>query len=152
LQKDSSSPWAEEARKNLARLGDARTRFETDEKALEERVLSDFLEAFRRRDDARARRIHDETKGLLRSPAVAQQLSRRYLAARLGGGEAAARESLDALAFVGDFERERHSEFFFLSWPTSTRARARANSNGSRARETSSTRASASCSTAAATS
>lgn len=113
LQKDSSSPWAEEARKNLARLGDARTRFETDEKALEEKVLRDFLDAYRRRDDARTRKIHNETKGFLRSPAVAQQLSRRYIASRLGGDDAAARESLDALAFVGDFERERHSEFFF---------------------------------------
>lgn len=146
LQKDSSSPWAEEARKNLARLDDAR--FKTDEKVLEKRVLQDFLEAFRRGDRESARRIHDETKGLLRSPAVAQQLSRRYLAARLGGDETAAKESLDALAFVGDFERSRHSEFFFMNSRTSTRARPRASSNGSRAPWNSSTRGSASCSTA----
>ena len=152
LRKDSSSPWAEEARKNLARLGDARTRFETDEKALEAKVLRDFLDAYRRRDEERARKIHDETKGILRSPAVAQQLSRRYLASRLGGDEAAAKESLDALAFVGDFERARHSDFFFLNSRTSTRARRRASSNDSCAPETSSTRASDSCSTAAVTS
>lgn len=147
LQKDSSSPWAEEARKNLARLDDARARFKTDEKALEQRVLQDFLEAFRRGDRESARGIHDETKGLLRSPAVAQQLSRRYLSARLIGGEGAAKESLDALAFVGDFERSRHSEFFFLSLQTSTRTRPTTSSNGSRAHENSSTRGSASCST-----
>lgn len=152
LRKDSSSPWAEEARRKLARLDDSQARFETDEKALEERVLRDFLDAYRRGDRERARRIHDETKGLLRSPAVAQQLSRRYLSARLGGDEAAAKESLDALAFVGDFERSRHSEFFFLSSQTSTRARARTSSKDSFAPETSSTRASGSCSTAAATS
>ena len=152
LQKDSSSPWAEEARRNLARIDDSRVRFETDEKALAEKVLRDFLDAYRRRDRERARRIHDETKGMLRSPAVAQQLTRRYLSARTGGDEAAAKESLDALAFVGDSERERHSEFFFLNSQTSTRARARTSSNRSCAPETSSTRASDSCSTAAATS
>ena len=105
LEKDSSSPWAEEARKNLARLDDARVRFKTDEKILEEETLRDFLEAYRARDDARARAIHDATKGLLRGPAVAQQLSLRYLSARLGGDDAAAKESLAALTFVGAFER-----------------------------------------------
>lgn len=152
LQKDSSSPWAEEARKNLARLDDASARFKSGEKALEERVLRDFLEAFRQRDDARAQRIHDEAKGLLRSPAVAQQLSRRYIAARLGGDEAAAKESLDALAFVGDYELARHSEFFFLNSQTSTRERTQTSSDGSRAPQNSSTRGSASCSTTGRTS
>jgi len=122
LQKDSSSQWAEEARRNLSRLDDSRARSEADEGALAERVLRDFLEAFRRRDREGARRIHDETKGLLRSPAVAQQLSRRQLSARLGGDATAAKESLEALAFLGDLERERHSEFFFLNSRTSTRA------------------------------
>lgn len=117
LQKDPSSPWAEEARRNLARLGDEQTRFKSDGQ-----VLEDFLAAYRGRDDARARRIHDETKGSLKGVAVPLQLSRRYLLARRDGDEAAARESLDALAYVGEFERARHSEFFFLSWPPSTRA------------------------------
>lgn len=115
LQKDSSSQWADEARRNLARLDDARARLKTDEKVLNEEVLRDFLEAYRARDEARALKIHDETKGLLRGAAVPLQLSRRYLSAKLGGDEAAARESLEALAFVGGFERERRSEFFFLS-------------------------------------
>ncbi|HVF44520.1 MAG TPA: hypothetical protein VM936_15960 [Pyrinomonadaceae bacterium] len=152
LQKDSSSQWAEEARKNLARLDDSRVRFETDERALEERVLRDFLDAYRRRDAVSAQRIHDETKGMLRSPAVAQQLTRRHLSARAGGDGAAAKESLEALAFVGDYERERHSEFFFLSSRTSTRASRRASSKDSCAPETSSTPGCASCSTAAAAS
>ncbi|HVF45809.1 MAG TPA: tetratricopeptide repeat protein [Pyrinomonadaceae bacterium] len=152
LRKDSSSPWAEEARRNLARLDDSHVRFENDERALGEKVLADFLEAYRGRDAERARRIHDETKGLLRSPAVAQQLTRRHLSARLGGDDAAAKESLDALAFVGDSERERHSDFFFLNSRTSTRERPPTSSNRSRAPENSSTRASASCSTPAATS
>jgi tetratricopeptide (TPR) repeat protein len=120
LQKDSSSPWADEARRNLARVEDGRTSFRTDEQ-----VLRDFLAAFRDHDDARAQKIHNETKGLLKGAALPLQLSRRHLAAARRGDEAEAKESLDAMAFIGDFERSRHSEFFFLSWPGSTRTPAR---------------------------
>jgi Flp pilus assembly protein TadD len=110
LQKDSASQWAEEARKNLARLGTEQTRFRTDEQ-----VLQDFLIAYRAGDEPRAQRIHNETKGLLRGAAVPLQLSRRYLTARQRGDEAEAKESLDALAYIGTFEQAHHSEFFFLS-------------------------------------
>ncbi|HEX8190265.1 MAG TPA: CHAT domain-containing protein [Pyrinomonadaceae bacterium] len=113
LQRDPSSQWAEEARKNLARLDGAGLRLKTDERALDEEVLRDFLDAYRARDEARARRIHDETKGILRGAAVFLQLSRRHLAAKLAGDGAAERESLAALAFVGDSERARHDDLFF---------------------------------------
>lgn len=119
LQKDSSSPWAGEARRNLARLERERARYKTDAQ-----VLGDFLAAFRERDDARARRIHDETKGTLKGVAVPLQLSRRYLLARRRGDEAEAAESVAALDYLGRYEREAHSEFFFLSWPTFTPASA----------------------------
>jgi hypothetical protein len=122
LQKDSSSRWAEEARRHLARLDDALTRLGTDEGVLYEEVLRDFLDAYRARDEARARKLHDETKGLLRVPSVFLQLSRRYLAAKLAGDGPTEKESLEALAFIGDFERARHNDFFFLNSPTSTRA------------------------------
>lgn len=110
LQKDASSPWAEEARRNLSRLDNEQTRFKSDEQ-----VLEDFLAAYRNRDDARAETIHNETKGLLKGVVVPLQLSRRYLLAKRRGDEAEARESIEAMAFVGDFERERRAEFFFLN-------------------------------------
>lgn len=110
LQKDSSSPWAEEARRNLARLDGEQARFKTDEE-----VLEDFLKAYRDRDDARAQRVHNETKGLLRGAAVPLQLSRRYLLARQGGDEAVAVESIGAMNFIAGFEQAQHSEFFFLT-------------------------------------
>jgi tetratricopeptide (TPR) repeat protein len=124
LQKDPSSKWADEARAHLARLDDARAPFKQDEQ-----VLSDFLDAYRRRDDARAEKIHDETKGLLTTLAVPLQLSRRYLLARLRGDEAEARESLDALDYVGRSEQSRHSEFFFLNSPATTPRSARTGSS-----------------------
>ncbi|HYP52713.1 MAG TPA: CHAT domain-containing protein, partial [Pyrinomonadaceae bacterium] len=108
LRRDSSSPWAEEARRNLARIDGAQTRFKTDEQ-----VLEDFLAAYRAGDEARARKIHDETKGLLKGAAVPLQLSRRYLLAKRRGDEAEARESVEAMAFIGRFERAERADFFF---------------------------------------
>lgn len=110
LQKDSSSPWADEARRNLARIEGAQTLFKKDEE-----VLQEFLTAFRNHNDARAEKVHNETKGLLRGAVVPLQLSRRYLTAKQRGDEAGARESLDAMAFVGSFEQAQHTEFFFLN-------------------------------------
>jgi tetratricopeptide (TPR) repeat protein len=116
LQKDPSSPWADEARKNLSRIESAPTLSKKDEQ-----VLSDFLTSHRNHDEARAQKIHNETKGLLKGPAVAWQLSRRFLIAKQRGDEAAAKESLEAMVFIGNFERTQHGEFFFLNWRPSMR-------------------------------
>jgi CHAT domain-containing protein len=109
LQKDSSSPWADEARRNLIRLDNEQTRFKTDEE-----VLEDFLTAYRKHDDASAQKIHNETKGLLKGVAVPLQLSRRYLLARQRGNEAAAKESIEAMTFIGSFEQAQNADFFFF--------------------------------------
>jgi CHAT domain-containing protein len=108
LQKDSSSPWADEARKNLARLESEQPLSRTDEQ-----VLSDFMIAYRNQDHARAQQIHNETKGLLRGTAVALQLARRYLTAKQRGDEGEARESIEALNFIGRFEQAQNADFFF---------------------------------------
>ena len=108
LQKDPSSPWADEARKNLTRIESGQTRHKTNEQ-----VLDDFLVAYRNHDDARAQKIHNETKGLLRGPAVALQLSRRYLVARQRGRVEEANESMAALAFIAGFEQDQNGDSFF---------------------------------------
>ena len=110
LQKDSSSPWADEARKNLART-EGQTLFKSDEE-----VLADFLAAYRGRDETRAQRIHDETKGYLIGPAVALQLSRRYLLAKQRGDDAEAKESGAALTFVADYEQTQNHDRFFTEF------------------------------------
>lgn len=110
LQKDPSSQWAEEARKNLQRIESAQTLDKSDQD-----VLSDFLTAFRTHDDARTHTIHNETKGLLRGPALALQLSRRYLIAKQHSNDGEANESIEALTHIGRIEQAQHSEFFFLN-------------------------------------
>lgn len=108
LQKDSSSPWADEARKNLARIESAQMLPKTDEE-----ILEDFLTAYRNHDHTHAQTIHNETKGLLKEPAVPLQLSRRYLLAKQRGSDEDARESLEALTFIGSFEQAQNADFFF---------------------------------------
>ena len=110
LQKDPSSRWADEARKNLARIQSAQTLFKSDDK-----VLADFLTAYRNHDDAQAQRIHNETKGPLKSITVPLQLSRRYLMARQRGDEAEAKESLAALASLGNYEQTQNGDAFFFN-------------------------------------
>lgn len=117
LQKDSSSPWAEEARRKLAAIKDESSLFKSDAD-----VLSDFLAAFRQHDDDRAEQIHNETKGLLRGASVSIQLSRRFLQAKTAGNESAGQESLQALTFIGNFEQTKHHDSFFLSRRTFIRA------------------------------
>ena len=108
LEKDPSSPWAEEARKNLARIESEQSVFKT-----EEQVLPDFLTAYRNHDDARAQRIHNDTKGFLHEPAVPLQLTRRYLRARQRANDKEANESIEALNFIGSFEKIKNADLFF---------------------------------------
>jgi len=109
LQKDTSSQWAEEARKNLARIGSEQSQFRS-----RKQVLSDFLTAYRNHDDARAQEIHNDTKGMLNRVTVPLQLSRRYLLARQRGDDAEANESIEALKFIGSFEQAQNADLFFV--------------------------------------
>src|ERR1044072_5075932 len=108
LQKDPSSPWADEARKNLARIQTEQALFKPDD-----RVLSDFLAAYREHDEARARQIHDDTKGLLKGATLPLQLSRRYVLAKQGGRDAEARESLEAMTWLGNLDQSQYADAFF---------------------------------------
>jgi CHAT domain-containing protein len=107
LQKDSSSPWADEARKNLARIESEQTRFKTDGE-----VLSDFLIAFRNREEARVQKIHNDTKGSLSGPMIPLQLSRTFLDAKQRGDEAHTKESIEALTYLGNLDQEQNRESF----------------------------------------
>lgn len=108
LQRDSSSPWAGEARKYLERLQTEQSLFRS-----KDQILADFLTAYRQRDFARAQKIHNQTKGSLSDRALPLQLSKRYLISRRdGGGDA--KESLDALTYLGNFEQTENGDSFFF--------------------------------------
>jgi CHAT domain-containing protein len=105
LQKDPSSPWADEARKHLARIDSEQTRFKSDKE-----VLSDFLNAFRNGDEARVLKIHNDTKGLLKGPTIPLQLSRTFLNAKQHGNEAEAKESIDAMTHLGNLDQSQNDD------------------------------------------
>ena len=75
--------------------------------------MDDFLTAFRNKDDTFASKIHNETKGMFNSVSLGEQLTRRYLEARKSGDENASKETLEALKFIGNLEKEKHADFFF---------------------------------------
>jgi CHAT domain-containing protein len=109
LQKDPGSPWADEARKNLARLESRQTSFKSSEQ-----VLSDFLIAYRNHDDGRAQKIHNATKGTLGAVTIPLQLARGYLTARQQNSNDTAKENLEVLTYIGNFERAQNGDSFFL--------------------------------------
>ncbi len=108
LQKDSSSKWADEARRNLEKIANQQSSSKT-----KEQVLEDFLVAFRQRDETLALKIHNETKGMFSPVSLGEQLTRRYLEMRKSNNERASNEAIEALKFIGSFEKEKHADFFF---------------------------------------
>ena len=109
LEKDANSKWAEEARKHLEQLRRRENSFKTKEE-----VLGDFLAAFREKDEKRLWQIHCETKGVFNGVALHQQLTKRYLLARKQKDELKAKESLKALKRIGELEKEKHADFFYV--------------------------------------
>ncbi len=108
LQKDSTSKWADEARKNLERIANQQSNLKK-----KEQVLDDFLTAFRNGDEKFAWKIHNETKGMFNPSSLVIQLTQRCLEARKANNEIASKESVEALKFIGKLEREKHADFFF---------------------------------------
>lgn len=109
LQKDPSSPWADEARKHLERLQTEEAMFKS-----KDQILSDFLTAYRNHDFERALSIHNHTKGTLGEKALPLQLSKRYLTARRDGSDGDAKESLNALTYLGNAEQTQTGDSFFF--------------------------------------
>lgn len=108
LRKDSSSKWADEARKNLERLENQPSSFKKKEE-----VFREFLTAFRNNDAETVWKIHTQTKGTFSGVSLSEQLTRAFLEARKRKDQAQAQENLTALNFIGNLEREKHADFFF---------------------------------------
>lgn len=107
LQKDSTSKWAEEARKKLENLDQSRVSGKT-----REQVLEGFLQSYLSGDFQKAMQIHNETKGTFKEVSIPFLLTNRYLKAKREPDPQKASESLEALKYVGDVEKQKHSDFF----------------------------------------
>lgn len=109
LEKDSTSKWADEARKNLEKL------IATNilEKKTSDEVSNDFFFAYRNKDEKRILDIHNSTKGAFNSLNLSTILTRLYLDAKKNGDEIKVKESIEALRYIGKLEKEKYADFFF---------------------------------------
>ena len=109
LQKDSSSQWAEEARRSLKALEDRKNKAAQSEKQLQQ----DFLDAFNNKDDEKAwaalSRSRARTGNL-----VVEALLDDYLKLAASDGVAEANDKLRMLAYAGTIEEQRAGDRFTL--------------------------------------
>lgn len=108
LEKDSVSPWAEEARKNLERLKNQIAAAKD-----KSQILRDFLDCYRNKDDPRAWEIASQTKELITGAMVAPQLARKFLVADEQSRKDEAAEILSAFAYLGELEKHHANDDFF---------------------------------------
>jgi CHAT domain-containing protein len=102
LAHDSQSRWAEEARRNLQSLSE-----EGYSPPTAPQLLESFLAAFREQDDARAWQIMSRNREIITGKMIPPQLARNFISAATSGKEESARESLRALLFAGELDRQR---------------------------------------------
>lgn len=109
LQKDSTSKWADEARKNLEKISQIQSSLNKNK----DDILNDFLVAYRQNDEKKILKIHNSTKGLLKNLSLAEQLTNRYVDARIKGDATVAQEFMGGLTYLAETEKKNNSDFFF---------------------------------------
>lgn len=109
LEKDSSSGWADEARKNLIRIEELNKPAKK-----QEQVLDDLINAYRTGNEEYAWQIISQTRELITEVWLPAQLTRRFLEANLENDDGKASESLAALKFIGELEKNKNADFFVV--------------------------------------
>lgn len=109
LEKDSTSKWADEARRYLTLIKE-----HTQSKLRNrEEILDDFLGAYEKRDDAKAWEIIRHTRDAFSAgKLIRDQLVDQYLTAASNGESQNAKSKLDALAFVGKVESQTTGDLY----------------------------------------
>lgn len=108
LKLDKSSKWVDEARQRLEKLNQKENSFKSNDE-----ILKAFLNAVKENNEEKAWQIHNETKGVFNGTALHQQLTKRYLDESENNAKTRSEESLEALKIIGEFEKEKHADFFF---------------------------------------
>ena len=107
LEKDSQSPWAEEARNNLTKV------MEKIQKVGENRenIYRNFLEAHRELDAEQTWQAYKHSRASTGS-FITDRLISNYLSLELSGSSAEAGDNLSALLFIGNVELEKVKDRF----------------------------------------
>lgn len=108
LERDSESPWANEARRNLELLKNS-----SGAPKDKSRILQDFLESFRNKDDLRSWEIAGQTKELITGAMIESQLARKFLEADEQSRKEEASETLSAFSYLGELEKQNAADLYF---------------------------------------
>jgi CHAT domain-containing protein/uncharacterized protein HemY len=103
LEKDSTSQWADEARRQLQKL-----RSNNPQNLAADELEQAFLTVFRRKDDAEATRLVSQNRELIKKKYLPQKLAMSFVQA--SGNEKD--EYLRALMYVGDLEEKNIGDSF----------------------------------------
>lgn len=106
LEHDSSSGWADEAKKALEKLkqaGIGRSK---------EQAVEDTLAAVADGDAETIWSIQSQTRDMVNDLWVPRQLIRRFVDAKARGDGSEAARSIGALKYIGELERSRNADFF----------------------------------------
>lgn len=107
LENDSASPWAEEARRNLARV----TEKIQQAGGNRENIYQNFLKAYREHDVEQAWAMYKQSR-VNASSFITNRLIDNFVSLALTGKSAEAEENLSALLFIGNLEMERVQDRF----------------------------------------
>ncbi len=105
LEKDSFSPWADEARNNLKLL-----EFNRQQSKTPQQLLQDFFSAYHNADDETAYRIVSRNREMITGKLIPQQLIFLFLEAE--GTDKP--KYLSAMTYIGELEKNRSRDLFFL--------------------------------------
>ena len=108
LEKDSSSPWADEARQHLQGLEAQKSTAKTPSE-----VLPDFFAAYEQGNEERAWEIVSQTKEMITGVMVFFQLAQGFLEADANRENEKADKYLAALRYVGELEKKEAGDVFF---------------------------------------
>lgn len=108
LKRDSKSPWADEARRNLELLKQ-QSRAPKDKS----QILQDFLDAFHDNDDARAWQVASQTKELIKGVMIQPQLAQKFLEADRKSRKEEADEIFSAFVYLGELEKRNAKDLYF---------------------------------------
>ena len=114
LDLDSTSPWAEEAKKNLETLETTKPVSKTKEE-----ILREFLEAKQTADHERAWQTLSRNREMMTGKLIPQQLAFLFIDAKSNGDQTKAEEYLEALVYAGKLEEEKSGDVFWRDFAKS---------------------------------
>jgi CHAT domain-containing protein len=108
LNLDSTSKWADEARKNLETIETQKPISKSKEE-----ILKEFLVAKDADDDEKAWEILSRNRALGSGKLIPQQLAFLFVDSKVINNESEAKEVLDGLIYAGEIEEEKSGDFFW---------------------------------------